>query len=86
MVCYLVLALLVDGDHGMFASRHSLLSEGQVACYVPRVHAGVVGRLETTLLAVALVEVAAAVGACDNTRIRCNKLVWRVYVTFFLSG
>lgn len=63
MVGYLVLALLSHGDHGVLAGRHGLLPQGQVAGDVTWVHARVVGRLQATLLAVAFVEVTAAVSS-----------------------
>lgn len=61
MIGYLVLALLSHGDHSVLAGGHGLLPQSQVAGDVPWVHARVVGRLQAALLAIALVEVTAAV-------------------------
>lgn len=56
-----MLALLSHGDHSVLAGGHGLLPQSQVAGDVPWVHARVVGRLQAALLAIALVEVTAAV-------------------------
>lgn len=61
VIGYLVLAFLSHGYHGVLAGGHGLLPQSQVAGDVTWVHARVVGRLKAALLAVALVEVAAAV-------------------------
>lgn len=65
----LVRVLLADGDHRVLARRHRFLAYRPVAGDVSRIHARVVGALQATLLAVALVDLARTVGAgCDATQ------------------
>lgn len=62
--------LLAHGDHGVLARRHSLLTNRPVASNVTWIHPRIIGTLQTTFIAIALIELSRAVSSRrDSTEI-----------------
>jgi hypothetical protein len=58
--------LLTHWNHGVLACRHCLLADRPIARHVPRVHAGVVGTLQTTFVAWTLLKLPCAISSRRN--------------------
>lgn len=67
--------LLADGDHGVLARGHRLLANRPVARDIARIHARIVGALQTAFLAVTFIKLTSAIGAWRDAS-QLKQFIW----------